>query len=262
MRVFLFLALCLTASLAWGSGTMINSFKWSNENGYIKIEELNATACNYCGNAGTQACNLNYSDKKSSCAIVLVYVPGTNANTIPNALVRIVDSDGSMYAAASQLNSWSGKVTQAKVPASNKVCLMQLKGSDSMGGMPFGVCSGGGIPPVPVPAVCSANNVTIDHGEVSSASLDGNVNKTNVTVQCSEKATVHLSLSNYNSSLGLKLAEGLYSKITIGGKNGDVGSNVVVNGTTLVEITSQLSTSGTVTAGSYSGVAVMVLDVL
>ncbi|MBH3259854.1 hypothetical protein I5P78_26010 [Serratia marcescens] len=234
---------------------MIDSFKWSNENGYVKIEELISSPCVMCGDGGTQACNINYNDKKSKCTIAL----GHDSPFFP--LISIVDADGSVYPASSQLNTWSGKLTTYKVPKNNRVCLLQMK-ANGVSSMPHGVCSGGGIPPEPTPAVCSASNVVLEHGALSSSSLDGSTIKNNVNVECNQSTMIHLSLSGYNGSLGLKLAEGLYSKIMIGGKSGDVGVNVLVTNSTSIEIISKLSASGSIDAGDYSGVVVMALDII
>ncbi len=106
-------------------------------------------------------------------------------------------------------------------------------------------------------------DTTIDHKSLPDNALDGAKASTQLSLQCRGPASVTVSASRTNT-YGVQLRDdgSLYSKITVNGKNATAGINVaVVDGlNTPLDITSTLSTRGTVIPGPFSGTTVITVS--
>ncbi|XIF02057.1 hypothetical protein ACF0H2_00810 [Serratia marcescens] len=131
---------------------------------------------------------------------------------------------------------------------------------------------GGGITPPPAPTppkvICSlSGDVTLDHGTLAADVISGNSVSNYSMLSCTGAATVSVKVTDGNGSDMLKLiADGsLKSKLKISGKDGVTGVNISVPGSsTFVPLvfSSELSTSGAISSGSFSASAVATVDVI
>lgn len=111
---------------------------------------------------------------------------------------------------------------------------------------------------------CEINgDTTIDHKSLPDNALDGATASLQLNVQCKGQASVTVSASRSNSyGVQLRSDGSLYSKITLNGKDATNGVNlpVVAGQATPINVTSTLSTRGTVTPGSFSGSTVITVS--
>ncbi|TLG91673.1 hypothetical protein FEM54_12035 [Pseudomonas edaphica] len=111
---------------------------------------------------------------------------------------------------------------------------------------------------------CEVNgNTTIDHKSLPDNALDGATASLQLNVQCKGQASVTVSASRSNSyGVQLRSDGSLYSKITLNGKDATNGINVPVAAgqPSPLNVTSTLSTRGTVTPGSFSGSTVITVS--
>jgi hypothetical protein len=104
---------------------------------------------------------------------------------------------------------------------------------------------------------------TINHRDLPDNKIDGASASTQLNLRCRGTASVTVTASRTNSSgVQLKSDGSLYSKVTINGKDATEGIRVdVTDGqTTKMDITSKLSSSGTVTPGKFSGSTVITIS--
>lgn len=148
--------------------------------------------------------------------------------------------------------------------ANTSICIGFHAGVTSGGGIqmtPFGPCT-----PVKAPALqCDIQgDTTIDHKSLPDNALDGAKASLRLNVQCKGgPASLIVSASRSNSNgVQLRSDGSLYSKITVNNKDATQGINVQVSdGTTaMLNITSTLSTHGTVEPGSFSGSTVVTVS--
>jgi hypothetical protein len=124
---------------------------------------------------------------------------------------------------------------------------------------------------VPVsPAVtCSstASAVTLAHGDVAVAAVNGNTSSTTANVTCSGNATLNVwairSSAEPTSIVPVRVDNSITSQLTVNGVNGHTGVTIPVtaNQSTSVTVGSTLA-AGSPTIGALQGSAVLVLDVL
>ncbi|MCK3863858.1 hypothetical protein [Pseudomonas sp. B329] len=150
------------------------------------------------------------------------------------------------------------------VDRNRRVCISFLAAVTSGGGVqmaPFGPCT-----PVMAPALqCDIQgDTTIDHKSLPDNALDGAKASLLLNVQCKGgPASLIVSASRSNSNgVQLRSDGSLYSKITVNNEDATQGINVQVSdGTTaMLNITSTLSTHGTVEPGSFSGSTVVTVS--
>ncbi|MCK3863859.1 hypothetical protein [Pseudomonas sp. B329] len=111
---------------------------------------------------------------------------------------------------------------------------------------------------------CEINgDTTIDHKSLPDNALDGATASLQLNVQCKGQASVTVSASRSNSyGVQLRSDGSLYSKITLNGKDATNGINlpVVAGQATPINVTSTLSTRGTVAPGGFSGSTVITVS--
>ncbi|MDD2047819.1 hypothetical protein [Pseudomonas putida] len=106
-------------------------------------------------------------------------------------------------------------------------------------------------------------DTTIDHKNLPDNALNGAQASTQLSLQCRGPASVTVSASRTNTyGVRLRDDDSLYSKITVNGKDATAGINVAVADglNTPLDITSTLSTRGTVTPGPFSGSTVITVS--
>ncbi|QYX48844.1 hypothetical protein K3F43_04870 [Pseudomonas tussilaginis] len=104
---------------------------------------------------------------------------------------------------------------------------------------------------------------TINHKNLPDNALDGVKASTQLSLQCRGPASVTVSASRTNASgVRLRSDDSLYSKVTVNGKDATAGINVAVSDglSTRLDITSTLSTNGTVAPGPFSGSTVITVS--
>ncbi|WP_157687027.1 MrpH family fimbial adhesin [Pseudomonas alkylphenolica] len=125
---------------------------------------------------------------------------------------------------------------------------------------PFGPCTRV-VAPRLMCEIKGDNN--INHKNLPDNALDRAQASTQLSLQCRGPASVTVSASRTNT-FGVRLRDdgSLYSKITVNGKDATAGVNVAVadGRNTPLDITSTLSTRGTVTPGPFSGSTVITVS--
>lgn len=117
--------------------------------------------------------------------------------------------------------------------------------------------SGGGPEVSPEPdVVCSASDITLNHGVLSPDRLSGNTASGDIIVTCSNNGTGQLALTPY--IIVLDSSSKLTSNLSINGASKPIVINFSPGGNT-VNLSSKLSTFASVPAGNYSGSAVLTL---
>ncbi|MGQ5793283.1 MrpH family fimbial adhesin [Serratia sp. IR-2025] len=117
------------------------------------------------------------------------------------------------------------------------------------------------------PSQCSISNdkIILDHRSLSPKDVNGSSVSVPVFINCNGKATVLLkTIESSNTGSGLPLGGGIYSKITINGADAINGVRLNVDQTGLIapNLGSRLTSQGAAAGGSFSGSAVLSLDVL
>lgn len=125
---------------------------------------------------------------------------------------------------------------------------------------PFGPCTPVSTPPLQ----CELEgNTTIEHGNLPDNKLNGAKALTLLELRCKGPSNVTVSASRTNY-LGVQLRSdgSLYSKITVNGKDATDGITFPVeyDWPRLLNITSTLSTQGTVAPGTFSGSTIITLS--
>lgn len=108
---------------------------------------------------------------------------------------------------------------------------------------------------------CDITGPTVlDHGLVDSAAIAGNIASLTATITCPTPANVVISVPGVTDNT-INFWNGIQSTITINGSK--FPPPITINGTADIQIESTLSPTGsTVTAGAFSGSAVVVVSVL
>ncbi|SDU99626.1 MrpH family fimbial adhesin [Pseudomonas mucidolens] len=148
--------------------------------------------------------------------------------------------------------------------ANNRLCIsfsFSQTGPNIGGGVSlFGPCT----KVVPPSLQCEIKgDTTINHRNLPDNALNGAKASTQLDLQCRGPASVTVSASRTNSSgVQLRSDGSLYSRVTINGKDATTGINVKVSDglTTKLDITSTLSSSGTVAPGEFSGSTVITIS--
>ncbi|MEG0860393.1 MAG: hypothetical protein RSD81_03045 [Pseudomonas sp.] len=158
----------------------------------------------------------------------------------------------------------SGSILVPVKYASDEVCITfsySKIGPDLGGGIGlFGPCT---RVATPVLQCDIKGDTTIDHKNLPDNALDGAKASIQLGLQCRGPASVTVSASRTNASgVRLRSDDSLYSKITVNGKDATAGINVAVADglNTPLNITSTLSTRGTVTPGPFSGSTVITVS--
>ncbi len=151
-------------------------------------------------------------------------------------------------------------------------CITMGVHSNGWGNTALASTCGGGITPPPDPTppkvICSlSGDVILDHGTLAAAAISGNSVSNYSMLSCTGVATVNVKVADGSGSDTLKLiADGsLKSKLKINGKDGKTGLNISVpNSSAVVPLvfSSELSTSGSISSGSFSASAVATVDVI
>ncbi|HEJ0318283.1 TPA: hypothetical protein SLP15_004735 [Klebsiella aerogenes] len=113
-------------------------------------------------------------------------------------------------------------------------------------------------PPLPTDVVCTANSMTIDHGQVSPSTFNGSEKSGTGSVKCiNGDASVKL----YFSSPTISFSNGGKSSLTF--SNGSISEIVSSkeNVSTSFTIKSKLSSSGPVKTGDFSGSTTIIADI-
>lgn len=157
----------------------------------------------------------------------------------------------------------SGSIFVSRQNANDELCITfsYSKIGPNLGGAIslFGPCT---RVAVPVLQCDITGETTIDHKSLPDNALEGAKASIQLNLQCRGPASVTVSASRTNTSgVRLRSDDSLYSKITVNGKDATAGINVaVVDGlNTPLDITSTLSTRGTVTPGPFSGSTVIIV---
>lgn len=108
---------------------------------------------------------------------------------------------------------------------------------------------------------CDITGPTVlDHGLIDSAAIAGNIASLTATITCPTPANVVISVPGVTDNT-INFWNGIQSTITINGSK--FPPPITINGTADIQIESTLSPTGsTVTAGAFSGSAVVVVSVL
>lgn len=116
--------------------------------------------------------------------------------------------------------------------------------------------TGGEVKPTPV--TCNLNgSLILNHGTVSSSELINNTQESDLSLQCSNTASVKITFLGVGET-GINLGGGIYSTLSL-----PSGDSLIVNGTTpsYFKVQSKLNKdTGIVTAGYYTATAVMSLS--
>ncbi|MGQ5793271.1 MrpH family fimbial adhesin [Serratia sp. IR-2025] len=113
------------------------------------------------------------------------------------------------------------------------------------------------------PATCEflTNNVTIDHGVLSSKDINGSRASSDVFISCSGKASVNVK--TLDSGISLNSEGNLYSNITINGVNGMTGTTLALDAAGgRVKLESTLVSAGSVKPGDFFGNVILSMNVL
>lgn len=113
-------------------------------------------------------------------------------------------------------------------------------------------------PPPPDAVVCTASSFTIDHGDLSPATFNGNEKSGTGSVKCTNgNATVKL----YFSSPTISFSNGGKSSLTFSNGSTSEIVNASENVSTSFTVKSHLSSSGAVKTGSFSGSTTIITDI-
>lgn len=117
-------------------------------------------------------------------------------------------------------------------------------------------------PPPVIPASCKIHGpITLDHGSISIADINGDISTSEVKIECSKESDVSLKIENNGV-------------ITLG--NNSIKSNVYLNGVSggsvkinkvgpngqYVKVSSTLASLGGVNSGNFNGSSVITLEIL
>lgn len=120
--------------------------------------------------------------------------------------------------------------------------------------VPGGTCS-----PLPVPDVTceTSGNLTLNHGSISSGSLNGNTASGDVKVTCTDDVRLKVSVLNHEVKLADNLVSNLYVNDT------DISSPLTITdkaSSFTLTVKSVLATKGTVEPGTYTGSTVLIIS--
>lgn len=127
-------------------------------------------------------------------------------------------------------------------------------GGDILATVPGGTCT-----PLPVPDVkCeTSGDLTLNHGTISSGSLNGNTATGEIKVTCTDDVRLNVSVTDHEVTLADNLVSDLYVNDT------DMSSPLTITdkaSSFTLTVKSILATAGTVEPGSYTGSTVMIIS--
>ncbi len=146
--------------------------------------------------------------------------------------------------------------------AHTKICALWVRTNGDGTSTPLtgsSTSSGCVNPPPPDDAVvCTANSMTIDHGQVGPSSFNGSSKSGTGSVKCTGgDATVKV----YLSSGTINFSNGGKSTLTFSGGGTSTMLSVKENTTSTFTVTSTLSASGTIKIGDFSGSTSLITDI-
>ena len=251
--------LTFSAPICHAGGFTIDVFDWHiDKNGNAIIDLVSAPQ-----SSSLDLCIFTFD--VYSCALVITDYQGNNVPLLRRSW------NMSRAEAADFLNGLRNyKIPGITANEKTRLCPTYI-GYDKEGGWmwepPYGnACSGGGKGPTPPkpPLSCRADDIEINHGTASQASVNGNRKTSGLRISCSGDATIHLYSASYSAKEGLILStdKALRSYLTVDGSDISKGKTLKISSSpTRVDIISTLASSGVVKEGIYRGSLVINIDI-
>ncbi|MBC3378715.1 hypothetical protein H8I69_06250 [Serratia fonticola] len=155
--------------------------------------------------------------------------------------------------------SWKGKASRVNTNTGNTRTCVVYEGPDYRNARLTTSCVDTVLKPFTTGCDISGPTV-LDHGLVDSTAFVGNTASLTAKITCPTPAKVAITVSGASDNT-VSFGNGIQSTITINGSK--FPPPITINGSADVQIASTLTATGaTVTAGAFSGSAVVVVDVL
>lgn len=252
----------LLLSLSHYAHAVNEAIEWHNQDGQIFIDKATYIQSTFntpkCTMQSLKECRIFFTSYTAGSPAV-----GSGVTIISGKSKAITDTQ---YAAA--LVTFTGKLLA--LSADQGLCIWQYeKGSGSNQSMNRVNCDANGIAPTePVIPSCSAfgGPVEIAYGEIQANQVPGLKKSNNLMLSCDASVSVKISINGYTPTAGIKLRTdgSLTAIVTVRDQPGNIGSveKVAAKQLTMVPITSELKTNGNLTGGSFSGSAIINIDIL
>ncbi|WP_143501245.1 hypothetical protein [Pseudomonas sp. Irchel 3H3] len=266
-RALLTISLCFTATQAQAL-TITTTKSYYEPAGVRYYFEVS----NWDANSSWSPCTVDDS-RVTACAIGLIANrPGLVINTAGTYFKWDVPArrNSNMGELLSDLKTkgfqipLTGSILVPKQYANNNLCITftYAHTGPNLGAAvnPWGPCS-----KVKAPALqCEIKgDITINHRSLYDNKVDGAMASTQLYLQCLGPTSVTVSTSRTDASgVQLRSDGSLYSKITVNGKDATTGINVQTtkDQATTLDVTSTLSSRGTVAPGEFSGFTVITVS--
>lgn len=251
----------------------LNQFAWTLEGDGVRVTASSATVlraglmCDrlakinptyYCG------VGIDIRSRSLSKGIAISY-QHADSFTADDAVSALNSAAGRFWSGDS---SYQSTITGACLFLFNASSIDEINQQNMGTSYPDGVCSGGVIPPGPVPATCKfSGDVLIDYGNLSAEAAFGATKTGTTTITCDQDTTISLQVydkSTSSNKVQLRDDKSLSATLTVDGADtsseGEI-INVKANEPSTIMIDSELSTSGTPDAGEFTGSALAVISI-